>query len=186
MNKKNVVLGFAVGFLILAVFSLFVVVPTQILTVLSLCSLLLAFAQTFENNLAMEDEEQKKKVDALNQANNLNLSNDFLFFLKKYNQELFPTTKSKINQFAAKVLVCGAIAVLVVGLVIPIEMFEIEYISRASTIGSFGFLFLSIWQIEKSKEKIQSWDAIQLLGIILQNTEPDVTQEQEDNSNGQA
>lgn len=185
MNRKNIILGFAVGFFVLSVLSLFVVVSTQVLTALSLSSLLLAFAQTFENNLTMEDEEQKKKVDALNLANNLNLNNDFLFFLKKYNQELFPTPKFKRYQFITKILECVAIAVLVVGLVIPIKAFEVECISRASTIGSLGFLFLSIWQIESSKEKVQAWDAIQFLGIILQNTNANVEQAKEDNTNGQ-
>lgn len=60
MNRENVVLGFAAGFFILAFISLFVGIPTHVLTVLSLSSALFALAQTLENSVAAEDEELKK------------------------------------------------------------------------------------------------------------------------------
>lgn len=162
MNKENVILGFAVGFLVLSAVSLFTEISTQILAVLSLSSLLFAAAQIFENNLAITSEERKMQLDELNQNKELDLDAETILFLKKYHQELFPTKKAKADQIIAKALECASIIILVVGLTVPLQMFNNESISRASTIGAFGFVFLNMWQMEKSRKKFQDLEYIQL------------------------
>lgn len=95
MNKENVVLGFAIGFFLLALISPFAGISTHILTVISLSSALFALAQAIENNLAAGDEERKKMFDVFSQANNL--SKEWLLFGQRYSHELFSTKTEKIS-----------------------------------------------------------------------------------------
>lgn len=186
MNKENVILGFSIGFFILATISFFVDISTQILTVLSLSSLLFSFAQIFENRLLIKDEERKTQLDTLNQSKGLNLSNETLSFLKKYHQELFPSPKVRNNQIIVKILECISISILVIGLSIPVQIFENESIARASTIGAFGFMFLNMCQIEKSRKKSQDLEYIQLFSKIPERSNLNILQENgEDTSDGQ-
>lgn len=188
LNRENVVLGFAVGFFTLAFLSLFVGISTHVLTVLSLSSALFALAQTLENNLAAEDEEHKKMVDVFNQTGNMNLSNEWMLFCKKYIQELFSSKAAKRKQKTVMIIECASVVILVVGMAIPAKVFEIGWIARVSTIIPFGFLFLSIWQLERSKKKIQLWEEMQLFSMAFQNSQPNNSQNiqvVEDTSNGQ-
>lgn len=186
MNRENVVLGFALGFFALAFIALFICVSTQILTVLSLSSLLLAAAQIFENNLAIKNEERKMQLEELNQTKELNLDSKTISFLKKYQQVLFPTQKAKFNQIIAKMLECASIVILVVGLSIPLQIFENENISGASTIGAFGCIFLSTWQIEKSRKKLQDLEYIQLFRENSEKVDFNILQKSDEAShNGQ-
>lgn len=171
MNKENVVLGFAIGFFLLALISPFAGISTHILTVISLSSALFALAQAIENNLAAGDEERKKMFDVFSQANNL--SKEWLLFGQRYSHELFSTKTEKNKQSLATVIECSSVVILIVGMAIPVKVFEIEWISRMSTIIPFGFLFLSIWQLEKSRKKIRLWEEIQLFSMIFQNSQPD-------------
>ena len=186
MNRESIVLGFAAGFFLVAVISPFVGISTHIVTVISLSSALFALAQAIENNLAAEDEERKKMFDLFSQTNNL--SKEWLLFGKRYSHELFSTKAAKNMQFAATIIECISVVVLVVGMAIPAEIFEIEWLSKMSTIIPFEFLFLSIWQLEKSKKKIQLWEEMQLFSMVFQNSQPDNSQNieiVEDTTNGQ-
>ena len=127
-----------------------------------------------ENNLAAEDEEHKKMLDVFSQTNNL--SKEWLLFGKRYNHELFSSKTAKNMQKAATIIECLAVVVLVVGMAIPAKVFEIERISRVSTIIPFGFLFFSIWQLEKSKKKFQLWEEMQLFSMVFQNSQSNNSQ----------
>lgn len=63
---------------------------------------------------------------------------------------------------------CMAFAVLFVGLTILITFLYNEKISDIETVLSFGFLLLSMWQVEKNTERKTQWEDIQLMAMIGQ------------------
>ena len=69
----------------------------------------------------------------------MNLSNEWLLFCKKYNQQLFSSKATKNIQKAAMIIECTSVVILVVGMAIPAKIFEIAWIARVSTIMPFGF-----------------------------------------------
>ena len=60
------------------------------------------------------------------------------------------------------------IEALFVGLTVPIPILYNEKISDIATVLSFGFLFLSMWQVEKNAERKAQWEDIQLMATISQ------------------
>ena len=63
MKKSNIALGMSIGFVFLAIISCFIDISVQVITTLSLCSLLFTVSQTIQSFITEYDEEQRHKFD---------------------------------------------------------------------------------------------------------------------------
>ena len=84
MKKGNIALGLTIGFAALGVISCFFGVSVQILTTLSICSLLITISQTLQSLIAIRDEEEKQKFDCIKKMGNFQIDEKWDFFYKKY------------------------------------------------------------------------------------------------------
>lgn len=102
--------------------------------------------------------------------------------LKRYTQCFFSTKKEIRAHKIATILECVAFAILFVGVTIPIPVLYNDKIGDISTVASFGFLFLSMWQVEKNAERKAQWEDIQLMALLSQQ-QPQKTSEDTNNAN---
>ena len=84
MKKGNIALGLTIGFAILGVISCFFGVSVQILTTLSICSLLITISQTLQSLITIRDEEEKEKFDCIKKMGNFQFDEKWDYFYKKY------------------------------------------------------------------------------------------------------
>ena len=168
MKKNNITLCLAVGFFALAASLIVFKMSKQALIAISISSFIYTLAQTIRNNVDLKNEEHKLQLDAFNSIGSLNLNQSQLMMLKRYAPWFFSTKNEKRIHSAATVFECMAFAVLFVGLTIPIPFLYNETISDIATVLSFGFLFLSMWQVEKNAERKTQWEDIQLMAMLSQ------------------
>lgn len=168
MKKNNITLCLAVGFFALAASLMVFKMSKQSLIAISISSFIYTLAQTIRNNVDLKNEEHKLQLDAFNSIGSLNLNQSQLMIIKRYAPWFFSTKNEKRIHLTATVLECIAFAVLFVGLTIPIPFLFNEAISDIATVLSFGFLFLSMWQVDKNAERKMQWEDIQLMAILNQ------------------
>ena len=113
----------------------------------------------------MSKAEHKQQLDTFNSIGSLNLNQSQIMMLKRYAPWFFSTKNEKRVHQAATIFECIAFAILFVGLTVPIPILYNEKISDIATVLSFGFLFLSMWQVEKNAERKAQWEDIQLMAI---------------------
>lgn len=171
MKKNNITLCLAVGFFALAASLIIFKISNQALVAISISSFIYTLAQTIRSIVDLKNEEHKLQLDAFNSIGSLNLNQSQLMLLKRYSPWFFSTKNEKRIHLASTALECIAFAVLFVGLTIPIPFLYNETISDIATVLSFGFLFLSMWQIEKNTERKTQWEDIQLMAMISQQSQ---------------
>ena len=168
MKKNNITLCLAVGFFALAAALIVFRISDQALIAISISSFVYTLAQTFRNSVDLKNEEHKQQLDTFNSIGSLNLNQSQLMMLKRYAPWFFSTQNEKRVHQAATIFECIAFAILFVGLTVPIPILYNEKISDIATVLSFGFLFLSMWQVEKNAERKVQWEDIQLMATISQ------------------
>lgn len=182
MKKNNITLCLAVGFFALAVALIVFKISSQSLIAISISSFIYTLAQTFRNSVDLKNEEYKQQLDTFNSIGSLNLNQFQLMMLKRYAPWFFSTKNERRVHRAATIFECIAFAILFVGLTIPIPFLYNEKVSDSDivTVLSFGFLFLSMWQVEKNAERKTQWEDIQMMAMISQQQ---TQQNSEDNNN---
>lgn len=168
MKKNNITLCLAVGFFALAAALIVFRISDQALIAISISSFVYTLAQTFRNSVDLKNEEHKQQLDTFNSIGSFNLTQSQLMMLKRYAPWFFSTKNEKRVHQAATIFECIAFAILFVGLTVPIPILYNEKISDIATVLSFGFLFLSMWQVEKNAERKTQWEDIQLMATISQ------------------
>ena len=73
MKKINFALGVGIGFVALAVVSLFFNILVQVITTLSICSLFLTIAQTIQSFIDVRDKEEQQKFDCFKDFGNFQI-----------------------------------------------------------------------------------------------------------------
>lgn len=164
-KQNNMPLGTCIAFIILSVVSIFLDFSSQILTTISLCSLIFTISQTIQNFLSLKEKEAESKIDAFKQIENLDES--FVFILKNNIEGFFSDKNDKRLKKIGEILEISSFVVLVCGFTIPIGLFENEKISGFCTLLSFGFLFFSIWLMDINTKKIKEWNKLKLFSMIL-------------------
>lgn len=186
MNKNNIVLGLACGFFALAVLSLFMDISVQIISTLSICSLLFSVAQALQSFLNEREKENKALFEAIDQAGNMNIPKENMLFIQKYFSDFITDKKTKAFKIITDGLECLSIIILICGLVIPMPFLQNERTGTFCTIGSFSAIFVSIWLVAKVHIRLQKWNDVQLFSLMInQNRENDNTVIPEEKDNGQ-
>ena len=62
-----------------------------------------------------------------------------------------------------------SVVVLLVGLIVPLKIFEYEWVSNLFTFLSFSFLFFSIWLVGIIKDRINLWNELLAMSMLLKN-----------------
>lgn len=168
MKKNNITLCLAVGFFALATALIVFRISDQALIAISISSFVYTLAQTFRNSADLKNEEHKQQLDTFNSIGSISLNQSQIMILKRYAPWFFSTKNEKRAHRVATIFECIAFAILFVGLTIPIPFLYNEKISDIATVLSFGFLFLSMWQVEKNAERKTQWEDIQLMAMISQ------------------
>ena len=179
--RTNSALGFSVSFFALAILSTMIDVSVQILSILSLCSLLFAISQAIDSFVNKRASEYKAMIGAIDKLGNWNLTEVWRFIYEEYSYPYNAGWKDKIILHIAGVVECLAYIVLILGLVMPIPIFENERIGTICTISSFSILFFSFWLSAKSEKNSQLWKDLTLVGMLLQKESPitPITQEEQ-------
>ena len=186
MIKNNMPLGICAGFVILAFCSCFFEVPTQTITTLSICSLLFTISQALQSFLTMRDEEFKTRFDANKILNNVDIDEKLELLFKHYFTLVSPNKKVKAIRIISYGFEILGIAILIVGLTVPIDIFTNAMISNICTFLSFAFLFLSIWVMDLIKNRIQIWNDLKLFAVLFKkdSAENNINHNKENIDNG--
>lgn len=179
MKKSNIVLGLSIGFAILAVISCFINISIQTIVTLSICSLLFTAAQTIQSFVSESDEETQKKYDCFKELGNFKIDEKLDYVYKKYSHVWFSDKKRKYLIILGNILEIFAFIILLLGLIIPISIFEYKWITDLCTFLSFSLLFLNIWLVEKIKSRASSWCDIKFINMFLKENK-----DTEDENNG--
>lgn len=169
----------AVSFFALAAALIVFRISDQALIAISISSFVYTIAQTFRNSVDLKNEEHKQKLDTFNSIGSISLNQSQLMMLKRYAPWFFSTKNEKRVHRAATIFECIAFAILFVGLTVPIPILYNEKFSDIATVLSFGFLFLSMWQVEKNAERKTQWEDIQLMAMISQQPSQQTQQNSE-------
>lgn len=128
--------------------------------------------------MELKIEEAKTQVDAFNTVGNFNLTPAMLLFMKRYFTDFNQSKTKKWLYRATVALDCLSFVALIFGCVIPIPFLENETIGNFSTLLSFAFLFLSMWQVEKYTRRRAQWEEIQLLCLATNSQSQGVVEEE--------
>ncbi len=169
MKKSNIALGITISFAALGIISCFFEISVQILTTLSICSFLITIAQTLQNFITIRDEEEQKKFDCVKQMNNFKFDEKWDYFYKKYWHFWNNDKKAKILKVVGNMLEVFSVMVLLLGLIVPLKIFEYEWVSNLFTFLSFSFLFFSIWLVGIIKDRINLWNELLAMAMLLKN-----------------
>ena len=170
MKKGNIALGLTIGFAALGVISCFFGVSVQILTTLSICSLLITISQTLQSLITIRDEEEKKKFDCVKKMGNFQFDEKWDYFYKKYWHFWNNDKKAKILKIIGNIVEVISVVILLLGLIVPLKMFEYEWVSNLCTFLSFSFLFFSIWLVGIIKDRINLWNELLVMSMLLKET----------------
>lgn len=181
MKKSNILLGMCISFIFLAIISFFVKISAQIITTLSICSLLFTAAQTIQSFLTECDKENRQKFELFKDMGNIHIDKKWDYIYKKYLPLWIDDKKQKHMKSASNILEIIAFIILLPGLIVPLSCFEYEWVNDFCTFLSFSFLFLSIWLVEKVRNRAELWSEIQLMNMLLENNN-----EMEGKGDGQA
>lgn len=173
MKKNNIILGLACGFLVLAVVSFFVPISIQVITTLSVCSLLFSIAQAIQGYLSEKGAEDYAMFEAVAEIGNLEITDEWKLMYKNHLSWFKTSKKEKILTIISRIIECVSIIVLICGLVIPLPVFENEKIGTACTIGSFSAIFLSIWLTGNIRSNAKQWNELQMFGIAQKSNNKD-------------
>ncbi len=177
MKRNNIALCLFVSFFALAISSFFCDIPQRIIVAISVSSLLYTSSQTIKSYMELKNEDAKTQVDTVNTVGNFNLTPAMLLFMKRYFTDFNQSKKEKWLHRATVALDCLSFVVLIFGCVVPIPFLENETIGNFSTLLSFAFLFLSMWQVEKYSNRRGQWEEIQLLCLATNSHTQDIVQE---------
>lgn len=169
MKKSNIILGIGIGFIVLGVVAIIVDIPTQTLTILSICSLMFSVAQTLHSYISLKSESNKKMVEAFNSMQSYALDEKVLLFFKKYIDQFTQGRKEKTIEMAGNALEAIACVVMVAGIAIPIPWFEGETVSRICSFFSFGSIFISMWLLGLAQKKVYEWEEMQLFALLFKS-----------------
>lgn len=169
MNKSNLALGISIGLIVLAAVSCFVEISAQVLTALSISSLLFTASQTMHSFLATKSEENQKIFEMFKSAGQIQLDEKWDLFYKNYLDLWSNGKKEKTIKVVGNILEIIACTILIVGLAVPIKIFNDAWIGELCTYLSFGILFLSIWIMEFSRRKIKLWGELQVFSILFKD-----------------
>ena len=168
MKKNSIVFGLACGFMILAVVSVFVNISVQIITTLSICSLLFSLSQAIRSFLDEKSQEYMAQMEAYGEMGNVDIPKEWKLMLKKYSPQFFNNKKTKIMNCVSNIVECSAVVVLICGLALPLQIFANEKIASICTICSFAMIFFSIWLVGIVQTRLQQWQDIQMF-VMMQN-----------------
>lgn len=171
MKKSNIALGMSIGFGILAVVSCFVNISIQVITTLSLCSLLFTIAQTIQSFITEYDEEQRHKFDLFKTMGNFQVDDKWDLVYKKYWSIWTDDKKQKRIRHASNIVEVSAFVVLLIGLIVPIKWFEYEWVGNLCTFLSFGFLFFSVWLVGFVRNRTELWTELRMLNMLLKDSD---------------
>lgn len=169
MKKSNIALGMSIGFGILAVISCFVDVSIQVITTLSLCSLLFTIAQTIQSFITEYGEEQRHKFDLFKTMGNFQVDDKWDLVYKKYWSIWTDDKKQKRIRLASNIVEASAFVVLLIGLIVPIKWFEYEWVGNLCTFLSFSFLFFSVWLVGFVRNRTELWTELRMLNMLLKD-----------------
>ena len=169
MKKSNVSLGMSIGFTVLAIVSCFVEIPVQIVTTLSICSLLFTAAQAIHSFISECDEENMEKFELFKDMGNFKIDKKWDFVYKKYLSLWTNNKKQKAIEIISNIMEILAFIILLFGLIVPLKWFEKEWVSNLCTFMSFGFLFFSIWLVEIVKKRTKVWNELRLMYMLLKD-----------------
>lgn len=174
MKKNNIILGLACAFLVLSVISLFVSIPVQVITTLSICSLLFSIAQAIQSYIDEKGTADKAMFDAAVELGNVEIPDEWKLMFKNHLSWFKPDNKEKTLVIISRIIESASIVVLICGLVIPLRVFENEKIGTACTIGSFSAIFLSIWMTGIIRSNAKQWNELQMFGIAQRRDKKDI------------
>ena len=173
MKKINFALGIGIGFVALAVVSLFFNIPVQVITTLSICSLFLTIAQTIQSFIDVRDKEEQQKFDCFKDFGNFQIDKKWDYLYKKYLHIWTDNKRVKVIKITSNVLEIASIVVLILGLSIPLNFFEQEWVSNFCALLSFALLFFNIWLVGIVKNRIELWNEVRVINMLLKDNAPD-------------
>lgn len=171
MKKNNIILGLACAFFALSVASLFISISIQVITTLSICSLLFSIAQAIQSYMSEKGKEDSAMFDAVVELGNVEITDDWKLMFKNHLSWFKTGKKEKRLSIISLIIECASIIVLVCGLVIPIPFFNNEKIGTACTVGSFSAIFFSIWLTGIIRSNAKQWNELQMFGIAQKKQE---------------
>lgn len=167
MRHNKIPLYLFVTFMILLMVTFIVSIPRQTVIIISISALIYTIAQTLQNYLSLFNEDIKAQIDTYNTTCKVNMDTPTLIFMKRYAHWFCPPKKLKLLNAIITALECFAIAILVLGLIIPIPFLENDKIGYCASIFSFALLFLSMYLVEIYSERKSLWEEIQLFSVTL-------------------
>ena len=76
---------------------------------------------------------------------NFQIDEKWDFFYKKYLHFWNNDKKAKVLKIISNIVEVISVVILLLGLIVPLKMFEHEWVSNLCTFLSFSFLFFSVW-----------------------------------------
>lgn len=171
MKRNSISLCLFVSFVVLSICTAFFDIPKKVFISISLSSLLYAISQTVKYHIDFMNEDTKAQIDAFNVVQGINMDSLSLFLMKRYSEWIIPTedmkAKAKKENICAFALECGAVVILLLGIILPIPWLNNDRIGNVATMLSFSFVFLSISQVEKYAERKSQWEEVVMFCAAL-------------------
>ena len=92
-----------------------------------------------------------------------------LFFLQ-YLYEFASGKKEKWMKRTSSTLEVFAFIILILGLTVPIKIFDYEWVGEICTFLAFEILFFNIWLMEFSRNRIRQWSELQMFNMLFKDS----------------
>lgn len=166
-TRNHIALYLFFGFIILSVGAVFFEIPQSAFAAISLSSFFFALAQVGKSYVNYRFDDMKAQLDTYSTTKDINISDMLRLEFKRVLPWIHQNKSVKFLNQLTNAFECGAIIILILGITIPIPVFENKTVKVVSTLLSYACIFLSIWFVEKSAERKDQWENVQMLSLIL-------------------
>ena len=167
MRRNHIALYLSISFTALSAFVFFIDIPHRIFAAISLSSLFYAIAQVSKSYVNYKFDDLNARIDAYSTAKLIDIDEQFRLIFKKALPMLHQPKKAKALNFITCVFELLGVVTMVLGIIIPIPALENEKVSAVSTVLSYAGVFLSISLVEKSAERKEQWELVQLFSLSM-------------------
>ena len=167
MGRNHFALYLSISFVALSAFVFFIDIPHRIFAAISLSSLFYAIAQVSKSYVNYKFDDFNAQIDAYSTAKLIEIDERFRLIFKKVLPMLHQPPKVKILNFITCAFELLGVVTMVLGIIIPIPALENEKVSAVSTVLSYAGVFFSISLVEKSAERKEQWELVQLFSLSM-------------------
>ena len=165
MNSRKMPLYIAVGLIGLCIASFFVEIQQQILTGLSIATLLFTVAQVVDSQIAFWNEDLENETDRYNDKEGDPFDAETLLLIKTMLKCRKPPKKQTILTTIVIMMYSAAFVAFFVSFVVPFNF--PNQIGNSVSIFSIALLFLSIWLTDKNQEYKKQWKEVLIVSQLF-------------------